>query len=51
MSVVPFEPSAILLLLMYLPQCTVTVHWDVPLALQSFYGGFTSPDIVDDFVK
>ncbi|KAK0495777.1 glycoside hydrolase superfamily [Armillaria luteobubalina] len=25
-------------------------HWDVPLALQSFYGGFTSPNIVDDFV-
>ncbi|KAK0234970.1 glycoside hydrolase superfamily [Armillaria nabsnona] len=26
-------------------------HWDVPLALQSFYGGFTSPNIVDDFVN
>ncbi|KAJ3565484.1 hypothetical protein NP233_g7603 [Leucocoprinus birnbaumii] len=26
-------------------------HWDVPLALQAYYGGFTSPKIVDDFVK
>ncbi|SJL09064.1 related to beta-glucosidase [Armillaria ostoyae] len=26
-------------------------HWDVPLALQSFYGGFTSPNIVDDYVN
>ncbi|TFK70266.1 glycoside hydrolase [Pluteus cervinus] len=25
-------------------------HWDVPLALQAYYGGFTSPNIVDDFV-
>lgn len=25
-------------------------HWDVPLALQVYYGGFTSPEIVDDFV-
>ncbi|KAF8656651.1 hypothetical protein AX16_002456 [Volvariella volvacea WC 439] len=25
-------------------------HWDVPLALQAYYGGFTSPKIVDDFV-
>ncbi|KXN92057.1 Beta-glucosidase 1A [Leucoagaricus sp. SymC.cos] len=26
-------------------------HWDVPLALQAYYGGFTSPKIVNDFVK
>ncbi|KAI4528382.1 glycoside hydrolase [Schizophyllum commune Loenen D] len=26
-------------------------HWDLPLALQLYYGGFTSPKIVDDFVK
>ncbi|KAF9014684.1 glycoside hydrolase, partial [Hymenopellis radicata] len=26
-------------------------HWDTPLALQAYYGGFTSPQIVDDFVK
>ncbi|KAF9466011.1 glycoside hydrolase family 1 protein [Collybia nuda] len=26
-------------------------HWDTPLALQAFYGGFTSPKIVDDFVN
>ncbi|KAL0954884.1 hypothetical protein HGRIS_003817 [Hohenbuehelia grisea] len=25
-------------------------HWDVPLALVAYYGGFTSPKIVDDFV-
>ena len=27
------------------------VHWDTPLALQAYYGAFTSPEIVDDFVK
>ena len=27
------------------------MHWDVPLALNAFYGAFTSPDIVDDYVK
>ncbi|CAA7270536.1 unnamed protein product [Cyclocybe aegerita] len=26
-------------------------HWDTPLALQAYYGGFTSPQIVDDFVN
>ncbi|KAK0186388.1 glycoside hydrolase superfamily [Armillaria mellea] len=26
-------------------------HWDTPLALQAYYGAFTSPDIVDDFVN
>ncbi|KAF8882139.1 glycoside hydrolase superfamily [Infundibulicybe gibba] len=26
-------------------------HWDTPLALQAYYGGFTSPKIVDDFVN
>ncbi|KAF9466012.1 glycoside hydrolase superfamily [Collybia nuda] len=26
-------------------------HWDLPLALQAYYGGFTSPKIVDDFVN
>ncbi|KAF9560791.1 glycoside hydrolase [Agrocybe pediades] len=26
-------------------------HWDVPLALQAYYGGFASPRIVDDFVN
>ncbi|PBK89598.1 hypothetical protein ARMGADRAFT_1015204 [Armillaria gallica] len=51
MSVVPFGPSAISLPLMYLPQYAATVHWDVPLVLQSFYGGFTSPNIVDDYVN
>ncbi|KAJ7041017.1 glycoside hydrolase superfamily [Mycena alexandri] len=25
-------------------------HWDTPLALAAYYGGFTSPDVVDDFV-
>lgn len=29
----------------------VLVHWDTPLALAAYYGGFTSPDVVDDFVK
>ncbi|KAK0436821.1 glycoside hydrolase superfamily [Desarmillaria tabescens] len=26
-------------------------HWDTPLALQAYYGAFTSPQIVDDFVN
>ncbi|PFH49471.1 glycoside hydrolase family 1 protein [Amanita thiersii Skay4041] len=26
-------------------------HWDTPLALQAYYGGFTSSRIVDDFVN
>ncbi|PBK89646.1 glycoside hydrolase [Armillaria gallica] len=26
-------------------------HWDTPLALQAYYGAFTSPEIVNDFVK
>ncbi|KAK0199715.1 glycoside hydrolase superfamily [Desarmillaria ectypa] len=26
-------------------------HWDTPVALQAYYGGFTSPEIVDDFVN
>ncbi|PBK66031.1 glycoside hydrolase [Armillaria solidipes] len=26
-------------------------HWDTPLALQAYYGAFTSPEIVDDFVN
>nr|GAT60644.1 glycoside hydrolase family 1 protein [Mycena chlorophos] len=26
-------------------------HWDTPLALAAYYGGFTSPQIVDDFVN
>ncbi|KAK0451434.1 glycoside hydrolase superfamily [Desarmillaria tabescens] len=26
-------------------------HWDTPVALQAYYGGFTSPQIVDDFIK
>ncbi|KAJ7267247.1 glycoside hydrolase superfamily [Mycena rebaudengoi] len=25
-------------------------HWDTPLALQAYYGGFTSPEVVDDFI-
>ncbi|KAJ7182822.1 glycoside hydrolase superfamily [Mycena crocata] len=25
-------------------------HWDTPLALSAYYGGFTSPKIVDDFI-
>ncbi|KAK0234938.1 glycoside hydrolase superfamily [Armillaria nabsnona] len=26
-------------------------HWDTPLALQAYYGAFTSPEIVNDFVN
>ncbi|KAJ7251120.1 glycoside hydrolase superfamily [Mycena haematopus] len=26
-------------------------HWDTPLALAAYYGGFTSPQVVDDFVN
>ncbi|KAG9313321.1 glycoside hydrolase family 1 protein [Chiua virens] len=26
-------------------------HWDTPLALNAYYGGFTSPRIVDDFIN
>ncbi|KAG7441447.1 glycoside hydrolase [Guyanagaster necrorhizus] len=26
-------------------------HWDMPVALQAYYGAFTSPEIVDDFVN
>ncbi|KAK0451435.1 glycoside hydrolase superfamily [Desarmillaria tabescens] len=26
-------------------------HWDTPLALQAYYGGLTSPEIVNDFVN
>ncbi|KAK0199710.1 glycoside hydrolase superfamily [Desarmillaria ectypa] len=26
-------------------------HWDTPLALQAYYGAFTSPEVVDDFVN
>ncbi|KAJ3887623.1 glycoside hydrolase superfamily [Lentinula edodes] len=26
-------------------------HWDVPLALNAYYGGFASPNIVDDFIQ
>ncbi|KAJ3889106.1 glycoside hydrolase family 1 protein [Lentinula edodes] len=26
-------------------------HWDTPLALEVYYGGFTSPNITDDFIK
>ncbi|KAJ7800744.1 glycoside hydrolase superfamily [Mycena olivaceomarginata] len=25
-------------------------HWDTPLALSAYYGGFTSPQVVDDFI-
>ncbi|KAJ7251123.1 glycoside hydrolase family 1 protein [Mycena haematopus] len=25
-------------------------HWDTPLALSAYYGGFTSPKVVDDFI-
>jgi len=25
-------------------------HWDTPLALAAYYGGFTSPEVVDDFI-
>ncbi|KAJ6498574.1 glycoside hydrolase superfamily [Mycena vitilis] len=25
-------------------------HWDTPLALSAYYGGFTSPEVVDDFI-
>ncbi|KAE9392129.1 glycoside hydrolase [Gymnopus androsaceus JB14] len=27
------------------------LHWDPPLALAAYYGGFTSPEIVDDFIN
>ncbi len=30
---------------------TSTVHWDTPLTLLAYYGAFTSPEIVNDFVK
>ncbi|KAJ7097624.1 glycoside hydrolase superfamily [Mycena epipterygia] len=26
-------------------------HWDTPLALSAYYGGFTSPQVVDDFIN
>ncbi|KAF7377506.1 Glycoside hydrolase family 1 protein [Mycena sanguinolenta] len=26
-------------------------HWDTPLALAAYYGGFTSPQVVDDFIN
>ncbi|KAH7925162.1 glycoside hydrolase [Leucogyrophana mollusca] len=26
-------------------------HWDTPLALIAYYGGFTSPQIVDDYIN
>ncbi|KAF5370941.1 hypothetical protein D9615_009790 [Tricholomella constricta] len=26
-------------------------HWDTPLAIQAYYGGFTSSKVVDDFVN
>ncbi|GLB40933.1 putative glycosyl hydrolase 1 family protein [Lyophyllum shimeji] len=26
-------------------------HWDTPLSIQAYYGGFTSPKVVDDFVN
>ncbi|KAF8066627.1 glycoside hydrolase superfamily [Lyophyllum atratum] len=26
-------------------------HWDTPLAIQAYYGGFTSPQVVDDFIN
>ncbi|KDR83279.1 hypothetical protein GALMADRAFT_152200 [Galerina marginata CBS 339.88] len=26
-------------------------HWDTPLAIQAYYGGFLSPKVVDDFVN
>ncbi|KAF5387514.1 hypothetical protein D9757_006593 [Collybiopsis confluens] len=25
-------------------------HWDLPLALNAYYGGFTSPNVINDFV-
>ncbi|KAJ7770266.1 glycoside hydrolase superfamily [Mycena maculata] len=25
-------------------------HWDTPLALAAYYGGFTSPEIIDDYI-
>ncbi|KAG6831012.1 hypothetical protein H0H92_013199 [Tricholoma furcatifolium] len=27
------------------------VHWDTPLSIQAYYGGFLSSNVVDDFVK
>ena len=29
----------------------IPVHWDTPLSIQAYYGGFLSPRVVDDFVK
>ncbi|KAF9002467.1 glycoside hydrolase family 1 protein [Cyathus striatus] len=26
-------------------------HWDTPIALHAYYGGFTSPNVVDDFIN
>ncbi|KAF8900765.1 glycoside hydrolase superfamily [Gymnopilus junonius] len=26
-------------------------HWDTPLSIQAYYGGFLSPQVVDDFVN
>ncbi|KAF7303811.1 Glycoside hydrolase family 1 protein [Mycena indigotica] len=26
-------------------------HWDTPLAMSAYYGGFTSPEVVEDFIN
>ncbi|KAG6916307.1 hypothetical protein DXG01_007464 [Tephrocybe rancida] len=26
-------------------------HWDTPLSIQAYYGGFTAPNVVEDFVN
>lgn len=31
--------------------CITIFHWDYPLALEKKYGGFTSEEVIDDFVN
>lgn len=34
-----------------LTMLNLSVHWDIPIALVAYYGGFTSGEIVNDFVQ
>ncbi|SJL09047.1 uncharacterized protein ARMOST_12423 [Armillaria ostoyae] len=48
---VQFHPDIIDYHLAHGVEPVVTLfHWDTPLALQAYYEGFTSPEIIDDFV-